>query len=126
MRLAVGPGAVARLIGVARRFAETCGLAPEAADRLVIVVEEWAANIVEHSAARPGSLIVFRLEAQGGVVHAVFTDAGMAFDPRTAAQGDPNPERGGGAGIPLIRAWSEIEDWRRRGGRNRLTLRLRS
>ena len=117
---------MARLIGVGRRFAEAIRLPPDAADRLAVVVEEWAANIVEHGRAAQGSLIVLRLQAEGGAVRAIFTDAGIAFDPRTAAPSDPNAERGGGAGIALIRAWSEIEDWRRRGGRNRLTLRLRS
>jgi len=117
---------VTKLIGAARRFAEACRLSEEAGHRLAVVVEECAANIVDHGRAALGSRIVLRLERRGPVVRATFTDAGMPFDPRTVEVGAPNPERGGGAGIALIRAWSEIEDWRRRGGRNRLVLRLRS
>jgi len=55
-----------------------------------------------------------------------FSDAGVPFDPRRAPDEGPNLERGGGAGLALIRGWSEIEDYRRRRGRNRLVLRSRS
>ena len=125
-RLPVGPEAVGRAIRLARRFAEAAGIEAAIADRLAIVVEEWAANIVEHSAAAPGSLIVLRIERAREGVRIAFTDAGVAFDLRAAEDTGPNAERGGGAGIALIRAWSEVEDYRRRGGRNRLVLRSRS
>jgi serine/threonine-protein kinase RsbW len=98
----------------------------DAADQLAVIVEEWAANIVEHSRASPGSLIVLRLERVGDAARLTFTDAGVAFDPRTLEDAGPNLERGGGAGIALIRTWCEIETYERRRGRNRLVLRSRS
>ncbi len=122
----MGDRAVARAIAFARRFAETARLSSDAADRLVVVVEEWAANIVEHSAAVPASLIVLTLERAGDGARITFTDAGVAFDPRDAEDDGPNLERGGGAGIALIRSWCEIESYRRRSGRNRLVLRSKS
>jgi serine/threonine-protein kinase RsbW len=125
-RLLVGEGAVARAIAFSRRFAKAGGLSADAADQLVVIVEEWAANIVEHSHAAAGSLIVLRLQRSGDGVLVVFTDAGVAFDPRAARDEGPNLERGGGAGIALIRSWCEIESYQRRGGRNRLVLRSRS
>lgn len=115
-------GAVARLIGVARAFAAEARLPPNAADSLALIVEEWAANVVEHSGAAPTSLIVLRLERMGGAVRIAFSDAGVAFDPRTVEERGLNLERGGGAGIAMIRFWSRIADYRRRGGRNRLML----
>ena len=39
-----------------------------------------------------------------------------------AAFEGPNPDRGGGAGLELVRAWSQIADYRRRRGRNRVVL----
>jgi serine/threonine-protein kinase RsbW len=117
---------VAAAIAFARRFAETARLSQDAADQLVVIVEEWAANIVEHSGAAPTSLIALRLETAGEAVRIAFTDAGVAFDPRTAEDGGPNLDRGGGAGIALIRSWCEIEAYERRRGRNRLVLRSRS
>jgi anti-sigma regulatory factor (Ser/Thr protein kinase) len=110
---------------VARAFAEAHGLADP--DRLVVIVEEWVANIVEHGRPPPDSLVVLCLEAaEAGTVRLSFSDAGIAFDPRDAGDEGPNEERGGGAGIALIRAWCEIESYARRGGRNRLVLRLKS
>ena len=122
----MGPGAVTRLIASTWLFAMKARLSDDTADRLAIVVEEWAANIVEHSQAPLSSWIVLQLEQVGASVRLTVTDAGVAFDPRTFDDTGPNPERGGGAGLALIRAWSEIEDYRRRGGRNRLVLRSRS
>ena len=85
-----------RAIRAARRFAAGCGVAEAAVDRLCLVVDEWLTNVVEH---------------------------GRPFDPRAAAAFEgPNPDRGGGAGLELVRAWSQIADYRRRRGRNRLVL----
>jgi serine/threonine-protein kinase RsbW len=91
--LPVGEGAVARAIAFTRRFAEAGGLSGDPADQLVVIVEEWAANIVEHSRAAAGSLIVLRLQRAGVGVLVVFTDAGIAFDPRAARDEGPNLER---------------------------------
>jgi serine/threonine-protein kinase RsbW len=122
----VDAAAVTRAIAAARRFAESAGLVAGDADRLVVVVEEWVANIVEHGGPQDGRLVVLRLERSGGVVRIRVSDAGMAFDPRAAPDEGPNLERGGGAGLALIRGWSKIEDYRRSRRRNRLVLRLRS
>ena len=125
-RLAVGAGCVARAIAFTRGFVGAGRLAPESADRLVVIVEEWVANIVEHGRAPAGSLVVLRLERVGSQVRLSFSDAGVAFDIRVAEDTGPNLERGGGAGIALIKSWSEIASYERRGGRNRLVLRSRS
>ena len=117
---------MARAVSLAHRFAEAAALPAESAHRLAVVVEEWVANIVEHGAARPGSLVVLTLERAGAGVWVAFSDAGIAFDPREAADAGPNLHRGGGAGLALIRGWCEIESYRRARGRNRLVLRSRS
>ena len=126
VRVPMGPGAATRLIASAWLFATDARLADDTADRLAIVVEEWVTNIAEHSGAPPGSAIVLKLQQVGLGVRLTVTDAGVAFDPRTAEDKGPNLERGGGAGIALIRAWSEIEDYQRLSGRNRLVIRLKS
>jgi serine/threonine-protein kinase RsbW len=125
-RLRPGAAAVARALAATRRFAEAQRLQADTADCLAVVVEEWVANIVEHGRPSEGSLIAIRLQWTGEGVRMTCTDAGVAFDPREAGDQGPNLERGGGAGIALIRAWAEIEDYRRSGGRNRLTLRSKS
>jgi anti-sigma regulatory factor (Ser/Thr protein kinase) len=115
---------VARALAAARAFAEEAAVGADAADRLAIIVEEWVINVVEHGAAAPGSLIVLRLERRGGIVRLTASDAGVPFDPRAANFEGPDLDRGGGAGLALIRAWSRIASHARRGGRNRLVLEM--
>jgi hypothetical protein len=52
-------------------------------------------------------------------IHAIGKSEGKALMLRVAVEG-------GGAGIALIRGWSEIERYDRRGGRNRVVFRLKS
>ncbi|HEY3948553.1 ATP-binding protein [Phenylobacterium sp.] len=127
VRLAVGPGAAGRALVVARAFAAAADLGEAAADQLAVVVEECVVNIVEHGRPASRTRVVVRLSmAAAGCVRLAFSDAGVAFDPRAAATAEPNLERGGGAGLALIKAWCEIEAYERRAGRNRLVLRSRS
>lgn len=88
----------------------------------MIVVEEWVANVVEHGAPPGGSRIGLRLARGSGGVRITLTDAGRPFDPRQEAFKGPNLERGGGAGLELLRAWSRVAGYGRRAGRNRLVL----
>jgi anti-sigma regulatory factor (Ser/Thr protein kinase) len=123
-RLLPERAAITRALAVARRFAALAGLPDAAADRLAILVEEWVANVVEYGDAPPPSRIEMRLERDGPLVRMTVSDAGVAFDPRTADLDGPNLERGGGAGLALIAAWSRVAEYRRRGGRNRLVLEM--
>ncbi|MCW5758173.1 MAG: ATP-binding protein [Phenylobacterium sp.] len=116
--------AVARALGVARRFCEGAGVGPDCADKLSIVVEEWMVNVVEHGRPAPGSRIALRLVREPACVRLVVTDAGTFFDPREAVFEGPNLDRGGGAGLELIRAWTRIAGYGRRSGRNRLVLEM--
>lgn len=123
-RLPGDRAAVARALGVARRFCEGAAVGPDCADKLAVIVEEWVVNVVEHGAPRPGSRIALRLVREPACVRVVVTDAGTFFDPREAVFEGPNLDRGGGAGLELIRAWSSITDYARRAGRNRLVLEM--
>ena len=115
---------MARAIAHAMLFTDRAAVAPETAESLAIIVEEWVMNVVEHGGCDPASLITLRFEAEGEGVRLTVCDAGRPFDPREAEMTGPNEERGGGAGIALICAWSRIADYRRRSGRNRLVLEL--
>lgn len=123
-RLAADRAAVGRALAVTRAFVEQAGLTRDDAERLAIVVEEWIANLVEHGAPPAGSRIGLRLARRPGAIRITMTDAGRAFDPRTASFDGPNPERGGGAGLELMRAWSRVAAYGRRAGRNRLVLEM--
>lgn len=115
---------MARALAWARGFADRAAIGPDAADRLAIIVEEWVINVVEHSGAPPATRIFLRLERAEGMVRLAASDAGAPFDPREAVFEGPDLERGGGAGLELIRAWSRIAAYAHRGGRNRLVLEM--
>ena len=110
--------------GIARAFAARAGLEGEAADRLIMVVEEWVANVVEHGGPQGGARIVLRFAWQNGVVRLTFSDAGRPFDPRLAPIAAPNHQRGGGAGLALIDSLCRITTYTRRSGRNRVVLEM--
>lgn len=114
--------AVSRALVVTRTFVAVANLARDPAERLTIVVEEWVSNVVEHGTPPPGSRIALRLEHADDHVRLTVSDAGQVFDPRDARAEGPNLERGGGAGLELMRAWSRVAAYRRRRGRNRLVL----
>jgi serine/threonine-protein kinase RsbW len=120
----VGGGATAQAILLAWDFSEAAGVPPDVAEQLAIVVEEWVANIVEHGGVAADGVIRLRLERCDGSVRIEVSDPGAPFDPREAEIDGPNLERGGGAGLALLRAWTSIELYAFREGRNEAVLRL--
>ena len=54
------------------------------------------------------------------LVRLIVSDAGIAFDPRAITFEGPDLARGGGSGLPLIRASRLIADYRPQRGRKRV------
>lgn len=124
--IVAGPGAAGEAIVCANSFAASVGLSNDATARLAIIVEELVLNLVDHGAGIGGQLIGLELRHAAGTVTLVLTDLGEPFDLREAPEiGDLPPDRGGGAGLAMIRAWATIDDYRRDGDHNRLALTLR-
>lgn len=94
------------------------------AARLAIIVEELVTNLVEHGGVTADGLIELALTEQAGAVEIALSDSGVAYDPRIDDPDAPIPDRGGGAGIDLIKAWAEIVDYRSHNGQNRLLLKM--
>lgn len=113
-----------RGVKLARKFTDEAGLAPEAADRLALIVEEWLNNVIEHAGARSGTRIGVKIQGRVDLVRLIVSDAGTPFDPRMTAFQGPNLARGGGAGLALIRTWCRIVDYQRRRGRNRVVFEI--
>ena len=114
--------AIAQAVGFARDFIGECRSDADLQAKFAIVVEELVANIVEHGESAAGSAITLQLSIDGGDVGLTLSDAGCAFDPRLAERLDAPPERGGGAGLALVRRWARIVDYARVDGRNVLRL----
>ena len=91
--------------------------------RLAIIVEELLANLFEHGRLAPENMVVLRLSRLSGHLLLVLEDAGLAFDPSSADPEAPIPERGGGAGLALIRAWTDSLSYAAGPPLNRLELR---
>lgn len=108
-------------VKVAIAFARDAGFGDEASWKVIMMVEEWLQNVVEHGAPAAHTRIALRLEQLPGLVRVTISDAGLAFDPRPVEFHGPNADRGGGAGLAMIKAWSQL-GYSRRAGRNRLVM----
>lgn len=114
-----GPTALGDAVAAMRRYAVDQGLAPTHQARLCIIVEELITNMIEHGGGE--RRIGLQLDRQGDAVRVAIEDDGPAFDPRDFAD-SAIPERGGGAGLRLVRIWAESIAYQSSGGRNRLEL----
>jgi serine/threonine-protein kinase RsbW len=121
-----GPESIHRAVTLVHEFSAAAGLTPQQSAKLAILVEEAVTNLYDHADVQPGFAGSLTLDLDGDSVRVVLCDSGTAFDPRGATETRaPDVERGGGAGLALIRAWAEILDYRSDNGRNRLELTLR-
>ena len=116
--------AVHAMVEGAQDFCIGRGLELAQGARLVIIVEELVTNLVEHGGVAGDSLVELVLTEEEGTISVALSDSGIAYDPRSDDPDAPIPERGGGAGLDLVRAWAEIIDYRSQGGRNRLLLKM--
>jgi anti-sigma regulatory factor (Ser/Thr protein kinase) len=119
-----GPTALADAVSATRRFAVDHGLGTRDRAHLCIIVEELVANLIEHGRNGVERQIGVELVRLPAMITLAIEDDGAAFDPRNAPAGRNVPARGGGAGLRLVSAWSQIVDYRSAGGRNRLELEM--
>jgi anti-sigma regulatory factor (Ser/Thr protein kinase) len=121
-----GSAALAALMKTVESFAEACTVPTAIACRLAIVVEELVTNVVCHAVHGRDISMTMLLACDEGGVLVTLDDDSDPFDPRSTEVPDrPHPEHGGGVGLALVRAWTEITCYEREGDRNRLVLRLR-
>ncbi|MES2496813.1 MAG: ATP-binding protein [Pseudomonadota bacterium] len=120
-----GEAAIHSCVEAAGSFCAEAGIEGAPAARLAIIIEELVTNIADHGGMAVGEMVELTLRrAEGGPVSVVLSDAGIPFDPRGAPADEAIPDRGGGAGLNLVRSWAILRDYRRESGRNRLELEL--
>jgi serine/threonine-protein kinase RsbW len=112
------------MVESAHAFSEACGLETGHAARLAIIIEELVYNLVDHGGIGEDGLIELVLTHDEGVVGIALSDSGTTFDLRDAETDEAIPDRGGGAGIDLVRAWADIVEYGSDAGRNRLLLKM--
>ncbi|KKC25326.1 ATP-binding protein [Sphingomonas sp. SRS2] len=119
-----GADAVGVTVAAAQAFGLDRALDIDRAARLAIIVEELVFNLADHGGLDAQGEVELVLTHEGPAIAILLSDNGAAFDPRGAPSEEAIPERGGGAGLDLVRAWAEILDYRSDGGWNRLGLRM--
>jgi anti-sigma regulatory factor (Ser/Thr protein kinase) len=120
-QIRLGPNAVSEALDQAAAFADAEGI--EVSAELAMIVEELVCNLVEHGRRGESGMIEIGIFRSADGVRLTLIDDCAPFDPRTApAVGDLPPDRGGGAGLALVRAWSRILSYAQAGDRNILNL----
>ena len=107
----------------AREFARSGGLDDDKISRLAVVVEELVMNLYDHGEVSPDDEISVELTLTEVDLKLVITDPGRPFDPGTADNGDL-PQRGGGAGLKLVRAWASHIRYHSEDGLNQMVVHL--
>lgn len=119
-----GPEAVAQASDAARAFGNAQWLAEDELARLCIVIEELVSNLYDHGGVTERDEVELNLVSEPEGIRVVIVDPGVPFDPWEMPQRADIPDRGGGAGIGIIRAWAQSIDYRRTDQGNRLELLL--
>ena len=91
---------------------------------MAIVVEELVTNLYEHGGLGANDVFELELSATDDAICLLLLAPGDEFDPGGAQPDTAVPERGGGAGLKLVRAWADRIDYQREDGRNRLAVLL--
>jgi serine/threonine-protein kinase RsbW len=113
-----GAGMIAQAVETAHAFAADAVLSKGDAARLAVLVEELIANVCDHGGCESCDTVSLSLSANDRSIGIEMDDPGRAFDPTAAEMNGTVPERGGGAGIALVRAWASDFRYERRDGRN--------
>ena len=118
-----GSTAIHDATAAARDFAESGGVDEADVSRLAVVVEELVMNLYDHGDVGPEDEIMVDLSLTEVDLRLALTDSGRSFDPGSADNGDL-PQRGGGAGLKLVRAWASQIRYQSADGRNQLVVHL--
>ena len=119
-----GPKAVSHASDAARAFGKAQWLADDELARLCIVIEELVANLYDHGGVTERDEVELSLISDPEGIRVIIVDPGVPFDPWEMPQRADMPDRGGGAGIGIIRAWAQSIDYRATDLGNRLELLL--
>ena len=123
--------AIPRVAAELETFCLGHGIGHRDLNRFNLALEEVLTNIISYGFPAGGRhAIEMRVGYDDGALQATVSDDGVPFDPLAAAPpdlGGPAEHRKvGGLGIHLLRALTDAIDYRRDGGRNVLTFRLRA
>ncbi len=119
-----GSEAVSQAAEAARAFGEGLRLAAREQARLCLVVEELIANLYDHGGLTDQDQVELTLASEDDGIRVIIVDPGKPFDPRLVPPNYIMPERGGGAGLNIVRGWARFVDYALTPEGNRLELLL--
>lgn len=119
-----GEHVVKDALQMVRDFGALQSLSDEDLARLCVVVEELFANLYDHGGLTADHPVTLTLRREPRGIRVLMIDPTAPFDPRSAPDSGQPPERGGGAGIAIVRAWTEFIDYSATSEGNRLELLL--
>jgi anti-sigma regulatory factor (Ser/Thr protein kinase) len=121
-----GPSAISNAITGTRDFAEEAAIGQEDSAKLAIIVEELVANLYDHGGLKDDDIVEIEMDSSRDSVRLIVDAPGGDFYPGEPLANTEIPERGGGAGLKLVQAWSLAIGHEHRNGRNRWTVALPS
>jgi anti-sigma regulatory factor (Ser/Thr protein kinase) len=115
-----GANAIAQAADAARAFGQSQWLADDELARLCIVIEELVANLFDHGGVTEDDEVELSLLCEPEGIRVSIVDSGTPFDPWATPRRVERRERGGGAGIDIVRAWAHFISYAPSPGANRL------
>lgn len=119
-----GADAIARAASAAEQFGNAQWLAADELARLCIIVEELVANLYDHGGVAEADEIELSFVNDPAGISVIIVDPGQPFDPGAMSHKVERTERGGGAGIDIVRAWAQFVSYDVTSQGNRLELLL--
>lgn len=117
-----GGDAIRQATDGARAFTNDRNLSADELARLCIVIEELVVNLYDHGGLTDEDEVELTIASIPGALRVTIIDKGDPFDPRSAPVTHERAERGGGAGIGLVRSWAKIVGYEATDEGNRLEL----
>ncbi len=115
-----GERAIVEAADAARDFGQSQWLSEDELARLCIVVEELVANLYDQGGLTDRDEVALDLAIEPDGIRVTIGDPGVPFDPWRAPRKTEPPERGGGVGIDIVRAWASYISYSPSPGANRL------
>lgn len=106
--LLTGRAAINQATNAARTFGDSRKLGEDKVAQLCIIIEELVTNLFDHGGVTSTDQVELMLVGEPHGIRLILVDPGRPFDPRSATPSGPNEERGGNAGLEIVRTWAEI------------------
>ena len=119
--------ALGQISAALESFGEEQGWAPELQFHVQLVLDELASNVIEHGYGAGEGRFWITIESRAEELRIEVVDEARAYDPLSEApeamlEGGVAEREVGGLGVHIVKQLMDELEYRREGGKNRLTL----